>query len=174
MAINRYGEAVGVNRATDLNQFYFNDSLQDTTKSWPPKNGFFRSSRRRCFIKKPSWIFLKFTLCWSKTQVNTWISLIETFIQHYDFDIGAIHLVRTQNFPETNTSHHLIRTRTCTFQGVRNVTFLETFAYALMFSNLFKTFLHTTVPRGVARTPQRSKMDSFATIVNSWMPLVIL
>ena len=168
MAINRYGEAVGVNRATDLNQFYFNDSLQDTTKSWPPKNGFFRSSHRRCFIKKPSWIFLKFTLCWSKTQV------LNKLIQHYDFDIEAIHLVRTQNFPETNTSHHLIRTRTCTFQGVRNVSFLETFAYALMFSNLFKTFLHTTVPRGVARTPQRSKMNSFATIVNSWMPLVIL
>ena len=168
MAINRYGGAVGVNRATDLNQLHFNDSLQDTTKSWPPKNGFFRSSRRRCFIKKPSWIFLKFTLRWSKTQV------LNKLIQHYDFDIGAIHLVRTQNFPETNTSHHLIRTRTCTFQGVRNVSFLETFAYALMFSNLFKTFLHTTVPRGVARTPQRSKMDSFATIVNSWMPLVIL
>ena len=168
MAINRYGGAVGVNRATDLNQFYFNDSLQDTTKSWPPKNGFFRSSHRRCFIKKPSWIFLKFTLCWSKTLV------LNKLIQHYDFDIGAIHLVRTQNFPETNTSHHLIRTRTCTYQGVRNVSFLETFAYALMFSNLFKTFLHTTVPRGVARTPQRSKMNSFATIVNSWMPLVIL
>ena len=92
---------------------------------------------------------------------------METFIQHYDFDIGAIHLVRTQNFPETNTSHHLIRTRTCTYQGVRNVSFLETFAYALMFSNLFKTFLHTSVPRGVARTPQRSKMESFATKVNS-------
>ena len=45
--------------------------------------------------------------------------------------IGITHLLRTQNFPETNISYLLIRTRTCADQGVGNVSSLENFAYAL-------------------------------------------
>ena len=34
-------------------------------------------------------------------------------------------LPKTQNFPKTNISYLLIRTRTCEYQGVRNVSFSE-------------------------------------------------
>ena len=44
---------------------------------------------------------------------------------------GFIHLVRTQNFRKANISYTLIRTRTCVYQGVRNVSFSECFAYVL-------------------------------------------
>ena len=37
--------------------------------------------------------------------------------------MGVIHLVRTQNFPKTNISYPLIRTRTCAYQELRNVSF---------------------------------------------------
>ena len=37
--------------------------------------------------------------------------------------LGVIHLVRTQNFPETNIFYPLIGTRTCAYQMVRNVSF---------------------------------------------------
>ena len=44
--------------------------------------------------------------------------------------LGIIHLVRTQaKFSEkTKIYYPLIRTRTCAYQGVRNVSFLENFA----------------------------------------------
>ena len=45
--------------------------------------------------------------------------------------VGVIHEVRTQNFPKTNISNPLILTRTCAYQGVRNVSFSENFAYVL-------------------------------------------
>ena len=44
---------------------------------------------------------------------------------------GIMHLVRMQNFPKTIISHPLIRTHTCAYQGVRNVSFLENVAYVL-------------------------------------------
>ena len=34
-------------------------------------------------------------------------------------------------FPKNNMSYPLIRTRTCAYQGVRNVSFSENFAYVL-------------------------------------------
>ena len=34
-------------------------------------------------------------------------------------------------FRETNNSYHLIRTRSCAYQGVRNVSFSENFAHKL-------------------------------------------
>ena len=46
-------------------------------------------------------------------------------------DMEIIHLVRTQNFPKTSISYPLIRTHTCAYQGVRNVSFSENFAYVL-------------------------------------------
>ena len=44
---------------------------------------------------------------------------------------GIIHLVRMQNFPEDYISYPLIRTRTCAYQGVRNVSSPENFVHAL-------------------------------------------
>ena len=45
---------------------------------------------------------------------------------------GFIHLVRTQKiFRKTKIPDPLIRTRTCAYYGVRNVSFSENFAYAL-------------------------------------------
>ena len=44
---------------------------------------------------------------------------------------GVINQVFTQNFPKTNISNLLIHTRTCAYQGVRNVSFSEDFAYVL-------------------------------------------
>ena len=46
-------------------------------------------------------------------------------------NLGIIHLVRKQIFRETNISYPLIRTSTCAYQGVRNVSFSENFAYVL-------------------------------------------
>ena len=42
--------------------------------------------------------------------------------------VREIHLVRSQNFPKTYTPYPLIRTRTCAYQGVRNISFSENFA----------------------------------------------
>ena len=51
---------------------------------------------------------------------------------HFSFKwIGIIHLVRSQNFPKNWISYHLIRTRTCAYQAVRNDSFLENFADVL-------------------------------------------
>ena len=44
---------------------------------------------------------------------------------------GIIHLVRTQIFWKTNISYLLIRTRMRAYQGARNFSFSENFAYAL-------------------------------------------
>ena len=41
------------------------------------------------------------------------------------------HLVCTKFFQKTNISYLLIRTRTCAYQGVKNVSFLEKFSYVL-------------------------------------------
>ena len=38
------------------------------------------------------------------------------------------HLICTQSFPKTNIFYPLIRTRTCPYQGIRNVSFSENFA----------------------------------------------
>ena len=48
-------------------------------------------------------------------------------------DLRGHPLVRTvrKSFRKTNISNPLIRTRACAYQGVRNVSFLETFAYVL-------------------------------------------
>ena len=51
--------------------------------------------------------------------------------RHTVHKIGVIHLVRTQNFPKTNISYPLIRTRACAYHGVRNFSFSENFAYVL-------------------------------------------
>ena len=45
--------------------------------------------------------------------------------------IGIIHLVHTENLPVNNISYPVIRTRACAYQGVRNVNFLDNFAYVL-------------------------------------------
>ena len=57
---------------------------------------------------------------WDILLVNLWI----------------IHLLRTENFSKTNISYPNIRTSTCAYQGVRNVSFPENFAYVLNESSL--------------------------------------
>ena len=42
-----------------------------------------------------------------------------------------VHLVHTQNFAKNNISYSVIRTRTCMYQRVRNVSFLENPTYTL-------------------------------------------
>ena len=44
---------------------------------------------------------------------------------------GFIHLVSTQNFPKNSHFLPLWYARTCAYQGVRNVSFSENFAYIL-------------------------------------------
>ena len=43
---------------------------------------------------------------------------------------GTIYLESTQNFPK-NISYPLIRTRSCAYYGVKNVSFSDNFAYAI-------------------------------------------
>ena len=52
------------------------------------------------------------------------------------FRYGIIYYVR-KIFRKTNISYPLIRTRTCTYQGVRNVSFSENFAYVVNEWSLF-------------------------------------
>ena len=50
----------------------------------------------------------------------------------YEGPFGIIYLVRMQKmFRKTNISYILIRTRTYAYQGVRNSSFSENFAYVL-------------------------------------------
>ena len=69
------------------------------------------------------WLFLSFPVCWLlvKSSVNK-----------------SAHPIRDHSFStyakfseKTNVSYPLIRTRTCAYQGVRNVSFSENFAYVL-------------------------------------------
>ena len=57
---------------------------------------------------------------------------VQMSIQH-PIKNGIIQLVRTvcKDFRQTNISNPLIGTRTCAYQGVRNVGFPEHLAYAL-------------------------------------------
>ena len=60
-----------------------------------------------------------------RKYLNLW-SLFPLFTYY-----GIIHLVRTQIFQKTNISDPLIRTLTCAYQGVRNISFSENVAYVL-------------------------------------------
>ena len=55
--------------------------------------------------------------------------MVNGYIFHKKSFMGVIHFVHMQNFPKANISYFLMRTHTCVYQGVRNVSFLETFAY---------------------------------------------
>ena len=59
------------------------------------------------------------------------IQIHSSDIDKVENELRVIHLVRTQNFLKTNVSYPLIHTRTCAYQGVRNVSFSENFAYVL-------------------------------------------
>ena len=50
---------------------------------------------------------------------------------NFPFFFRIIHLVRTQMFRKTNISYPLVRTRTCAYQGVRNISFSGYFPYPL-------------------------------------------
>ena len=45
--------------------------------------------------------------------------------------LGIIHSVHTQNFRKTYISYPLIYTRTCEYQGGKNISFSEIFWYVL-------------------------------------------
>ena len=53
----------------------------------------------------------------------------KTYIQHLYLrnTFLIIRLAQLQNFPKTNISYPLIRTHTCLYQGVRNVSFFGKF-----------------------------------------------
>ena len=55
---------------------------------------------------------------------------IDSELWHLISKVSFIQYVR-RIFRKTNISYPLIRTRTCAYQGVRNVSFLESFAYVL-------------------------------------------
>ena len=55
-----------------------------------------------------------------------------------------IHLVHMQNFPK-NFSYLLIRTRTCSYQGVRNVSFSENFCVRTKWMNPLLQFAQTKI-----------------------------
>ena len=114
--------------------------------------------------------FLKFTLSfvteikWFLAQMLGFpiVSSRQAYFEFYYFCLqknsaslcGIIHLVRTQNFPKANISNPLIWTRTCAYQGVRNVSFSDNIAYSqnkwmfsLWFSWLWTCFyLLKTIP----------------------------
>ena len=62
--------------------------------------------------------------------------------------LGIIHLVRSKTFRKTKISYPLIRTPMCVYQGVRNVSFSENFAYVLNECSLIKHTESYTKMRG--------------------------
>ena len=64
-------------------------------------------------------------------MTNTLVSKVTDNLNMKKLGTGVINQVFTQNFPKTNISNLLIHTRTCAYQGVRNVSFSEDFAYVL-------------------------------------------
>ena len=84
----------------------------------------------------------KINTCWRNTQsIILWPLALNALNEKLNFDKflyqrnislnGIIYLVRSQKFRETNISNSLIHTRTCKYQGVRLVSFLENLANAL-------------------------------------------
>ena len=58
--------------------------------------------------------------------------------------IGIVHLAGMQNFPKKITNP-LVHTRTCTYQGIRNVSFPKNFAYVVNgWSHRIANFPETT------------------------------
>ena len=66
---------------------------------------------------------------------------------------GIIHLICAQTFQKTNISYPLIRTRTWSYQGVRNVSVLENFAYVMndryLLLTHYKPMFHFYTPENV-------------------------
>ena len=58
-------------------------------------------------------------------------------------------------FRKTIISCLLIRTRTCAYQGVKNVSFPENFAYALNESSLSKTESNESINDGILQNVKR-------------------
>ena len=93
----------------------------------PYKNDFQRryTTRYFCYLITPL-----------DKQVEKLIGLVfhwhENFASSTKILLEVIHSVRTQNFPKNYySSYLLICTRTCVYQGVRNHSFTENFAYVL-------------------------------------------
>ena len=77
---------------------------------------------------------------------------------------GIIHLVRTQNFPKTNVSCPLINTSTYAYQGFRNVSFSENFAYVLnewLLLNCFRFFVLLILPDVLVNAEMYNSYVSF-------------
>ena len=69
---------------------------------------------------------------WKVFQMQRYLSkiLIESYSKERNVKGPSIKYVR-KIFRETNISSSLIRTRTCAYQGVSNISFSENFAYVL-------------------------------------------
>ena len=72
-----------------------------------------------------------------------------------------IRLAQTQNFPKTNISYLLICTRTCEYQGVRNVSFSENCACVL---NEWSPEKATGSPKRVEALNSRITLAAFGAI----------
>ena len=74
----------------------------------------------------------RYNLKFCRIQLENWgKDFVWMLFFFFHLTSGIIHLVRTQNFLKTNISNPLIRTRTYVYQGVRNVSFFENFAYVI-------------------------------------------
>ena len=72
---------------------------------------------------------------------KSWVKAYQVFLPNIDFRLlGIIHLVRTQNFLK---NYYFLPPDTCTYQWVRNIRFLENFAYVLNERFLSQTYHKT-------------------------------
>ena len=79
---------------------------------------------------------LNFHIIWITPKSLTFIDFLsfwtEDFVINFtNFFWGNFDLVRTQIFRRTNISYPLMRTLTCAYQGVRNISFSKNFACVL-------------------------------------------
>ena len=66
---------------------------------------------------------------WLKEKIVIDI-ILQCLCKYFDKKESSIKYVR-KIFQKTNISNPLIRIRTCAYQGVRNISFSENFAYVL-------------------------------------------
>ena len=84
-----------------------------------------------------NWIYIGFyPKVWMKGAMFSWVRAPLSFFLKTTISKLCIHKM----FGKTNISYPLVRTRTCVYQGIRNVSFSENFAYVRF--NFFKRLQH--------------------------------
>ena len=104
---------------------------------WVIMNNQFWFLRYRWFISCYLFIFLSIQVISTlKFSFLFWIQSSSRLL-HINVELEIFlmlwisHLELSQNYPKTNISYPLIRTRTCAYQRVRNVSFSENFGNVL-------------------------------------------